>query len=62
MTKAKAQNKPLPSYRVLVGANFPDGKKGSTGERRINVGDVVDDLPQHVAEYLLKHGAIEEVK
>jgi hypothetical protein len=47
-------------YRVLVGMNWP-GADGED-ERRAEIGDEVDDLPEGSIEGLLAAGAIEHVK
>jgi hypothetical protein len=42
-------------YRVLVGINYPEGK-------RAEIGDVVTDLPAYAIKGLLAQGVIEESK
>lgn len=45
-------------YRVLNGLNYPDGQGG---EKRAEIGDVVDDLPVSSLSWLLEQGHIEAV-
>lgn len=49
---------PAQSYRVVRGINYPGGKTGA--EKRANVGDVVNDLPEGSIDWLLADGAIEK--
>lgn len=44
-------------YRVITGINYPDGKGG---ENRAEPGDIVDDLPEQSAKWLLRDGHIEK--
>lgn len=43
------------SYKVLVGIDYPP-------EKRAEPGDVVDDIPEESARWLLKQGLIELAK
>lgn len=49
----------MSKYRALNGLNYPS--KGG-GEKRVEVGDVVDDIPPKAVSWLLRQGHIEEVK
>jgi hypothetical protein len=49
----KSEKATEPRYRVLVGINYPPGN------RRANVGDVVDDIPAASVPDLLTLGVIE---
>jgi hypothetical protein len=44
----------VPSYRALTGLSYPPDK-------RVEAGDIVSDLPEKSAIWLLKDGFIEEV-
>jgi hypothetical protein len=44
----------VPSYRALTGLSYPPDK-------RVEAGDIVSDLPEKSALWLLKDGFIEEV-
>lgn len=44
----------MPSYRALTGLNYPPSK-------RVEAGDIVSDLPEKSALWLLKDGFIEEI-
>jgi hypothetical protein len=44
----------VPSYRALTGLSYPPDK-------RVEAGDIVSDLPEKSAVWLLKDGFIEEV-
>lgn len=43
-------------YLVLNGLNYPDGMGG---EKRAEIGDYVDDLPESSIPWLLEQGHIE---
>lgn len=45
-------------YRVLVGINYPTSK----GEKRVEPGDIVADLPQKAVAGLVEQGVIEKVE
>lgn len=51
---AKKQLKPA-RYEVKVGVNYPP-------DRRAEIGDVVDDLPDYAIEGLLASGVISKVE
>ena len=44
----------VPSYRALTGLNYPPNK-------RVEAGDIVSDLPEKSALWLLKDGFIQEI-
>ena len=44
----------MASYKALVGLNYPPDK-------RVEVGDVVDDIPAKSIKWLVECGAIEQV-
>lgn len=52
--KQKKEAEKAPRYRVLIGVDYPEG-------RRAEVGDIVDDLPREAIKNLLAEAAIEEV-
>lgn len=54
--KVKKKQTGKKEYKVLIGANF--GKDS----RRIEKGEVINDLPAKVAKTLLSANAIKEVK
>lgn len=58
---AKVEAGELKRYRALVGIAYP-GPKASDEERRYDVGDEFDDLPDKAIDRLLAKGYIEEVK
>lgn len=45
-------------YKVLIGLNYPTKQ----GEKRAEIGDIVDDLPEKSVPWLLRQGCIEECK
>lgn len=53
----EAAKAPAKRYRLRTGVNYPDGKGG---EKRAEIGDVVDDLPAESVAWLLSDGHIEE--
>lgn len=48
----------MAKFKVLVGINYPDG---SGGEKRAEIGDVVEDLPEKAAKWMERDGIIEPV-
>jgi hypothetical protein len=48
----------LSKYKALTGLNYPDGKGG---EKRVEAGEVVSDLPHDSVPWLLDGGLIEEI-
>lgn len=53
MIEKKKPPAPAPAYRVLVGLNYPPG-------RRAEPGDVVTDIPAESVGWLVEAGIIEE--
>lgn len=45
-------------YRVLTGLNYP----GKRGEKRVEPGEIVSDIPSASLEWLLSRGCVEKVK
>lgn len=48
----------MTKYRALTGLNYP----GKDGEKRVEAGEVVTDLPAKSVRWLLAGGHIEEVE
>lgn len=51
---------PKRRYEVLTGLNYPDPGAEDGSEKRAEVGDVVDDLPEDSIDWLLEQGHIAE--
>lgn len=57
----KPAAKPRERYRALVGLNYPPYGKG-TDEKRVEPGEVCDDIPPQSIPWLLADGHIEKVE
>lgn len=53
-TPVSGSKKPRTEYKALVGLNWKN--------RRVEAGEVVDDIPSDSVEWLLESNCIEEVK